>query len=87
MKVRSMKWLLGVTALVVLSACGKAALGEECDEVGSTSPCEDGLVCDTLSQSSGAAACLTLCDDDTDCASTQSCTGVSKGNLKACHPK
>jgi hypothetical protein len=87
MKVRSLRWLLGVTALVVLSACGKAALGEECDEVGSTSPCEDGLVCDTLSQSSDATACLKVCDDDSDCAATQSCTGVSKGNLKACHSK
>lgn len=87
MKVGSLKWLLGVTALVVLSGCGKAALSEECDEVGSTSPCEDGLVCDTLSQSSTAASCLKVCASDADCPSTQACTGVSKGNLKACHPK
>jgi hypothetical protein len=88
MKVRSWKWLLGVTALLVLGACGsKAELGEECSEVGSTDPCEDGLVCDTLSTSSAATACLKVCTADTDCASTQACTGVSKGNLKACHTK
>jgi hypothetical protein len=88
MKARSVKWLLGVTALLVLGACGNtAALGEECDDVGSTGPCDDGLVCDTLSSSSDAAACLMICDEDADCAATQACTGVSKGNLKACHTK
>jgi hypothetical protein len=88
MKARSLKSLLAVTALVLLGACGsKAELGEVCDDVGSTEPCEDGLVCDSVSQSTESTACFKVCGTDADCASTEQCTGVSKGSLKACHPK
>ena len=75
-------------ALGLLAGCGGVEIGEECDEedVGSTGPCVEGGVCDSESGSSDRSICLAVCDADEDCGDGYHCTGVSRGNAKACHP-
>lgn len=77
---------VSLAALLLLGlACGKAEIGESCDDSGSQEECVENAVCDT----EGAGSfCLKVCQDDTQCdAATEACTGVSGSNLKACHKK
>ena len=79
---------LATTLLLLTTACGKAELGEECDEKGSTDACVEGLVCDTKGAATGETTCLQICEEDSDCNTvTETCTGVSGSNLKACHTR
>ncbi|HEY3493032.1 MAG TPA: hypothetical protein VGK73_00025 [Polyangiaceae bacterium] len=74
-------------ALVLASlvgACGKADIGEACDDVGKEDECVDGAVC--TNQDDGAA-CRRLCDDQDECPAGESCNGVSGTNLKSCQPE
>jgi hypothetical protein len=76
-----------LSGLLALSACGKAALGEKCDMTGKTDECVSGGICDTVGGGSTELLCLKLCTADTDCGATETCTGVSGSNQKACHRK
>lgn len=76
-----------LTGLMAMTACGKAEIGEECDKTGSTDECVEGGICDTLGGDTAVLQCLKICTQDSDCPSTQACTGVSGSNLKACHNK
>jgi len=86
---RSLSRGLAAVLLAAALACGGGAeLGEACEETGATSACVDGGICDTVSDESEEQVCLALCDSDEDCnAATESCTGVSGSNQKACHRK
>ena len=78
-------WLVpALLATSLISACGTAALGESCSDIGETSGCDDGLICDV---DGGEKVCLTICTTDADCASTESCTAVTGVTTKACHTK
>jgi hypothetical protein len=67
-------------------ACGgEAAIGEACDTSGSTEECEEGAVCDTVTDED--IVCLKQCLEQEDCTDDEECNGVSGTNLKACHPK
>jgi hypothetical protein len=76
-----------LSGLLALAACGNAEIGEECDKTGSTDECVEGGICDTLGGGSTTLQCLKICTQDSDCPTTQACTGVSGSNLKACHNK
>lgn len=82
-----MRYPLRFVALVVaaLSAfgCGKAEVGEHCDEPGTTAECEDGAVC---TNEDGGGACRHLCDATAQCPAAHSCNGVSGTNVKSCQP-
>ena len=75
-----------LSGLLALAAC-KADIGEECDKTGSTAECVEGSACDTLGGGSTVLQCLKVCTSGVDCPTTRACTGVSGGNLKACHNK
>jgi hypothetical protein len=72
--------LLGVGALAMVSACAST---DACATPGSTTECAQGFICadDILGRE-----CLAICTKQSDCSSTDECTGVSSTNLKACHP-
>jgi hypothetical protein len=65
-------------------ACGKADVGESCDEAGKTDECVDDAVC---TNEDDGATCRKLCEEQTDCAAGESCNGVSNTNLKSCQPE
>ena len=70
---------------ILIAACGKAAIGESCSTSGSTDECTSGAICDT--NASGAKVCYKACASDTDCLSTENCTGVSGSSGKRCKAK
>jgi hypothetical protein len=78
-----MRRLLFLLAVCALPGCGAADVGEECDEAGETDECEDGAVC---TNEGDGAVCRALCKEQEDCASGESCNGVSDTNLKSCQP-
>lgn len=71
--------------LLALIGCGRSEVGEPCTRKGETYECVEGAICDT--EKDNTIVCLKLCESDADCASTESCGGVSGGTRKACHPK
>jgi hypothetical protein len=76
-------WL--VPAVVLLIACGRGDTGEACDTSGDTDECVDEAIC--TKESSGATTCRKRCVDDSQCAMTEQCNGVSSTNIKSCQPK
>ncbi|MBM4374319.1 MAG: hypothetical protein FJ095_04475 [Deltaproteobacteria bacterium] len=77
---------LVLAVLVLGAACGGgAALGEPCDNPGTTDECIDGAVCTNESSSEGNL-CRLLCDDQEDCPDGYQCSGITNGNLKSCKP-
>lgn len=74
-----------VSATILILGCeDEAFVGAPCDMIGSTEACGgEGLVCDDVE---GEPLCLAVCDKQEDCPEDQSCNGVSKSNIKACHP-
>lgn len=74
-----------VLALASLAAaCGKADIGEECEDVGKQDECVDGAVC---TNGDDGSACRKLCDDQEQCPAGESCNGISGTNLKSCQPE
>jgi len=72
-------------ALLGAVACGgKSDLGEECDTPGSTDDCVPGTVC---TNDLGGRRCRAICAEDSQCAPTDACNGVSGTNIKSCQPK
>ena len=62
-------------------------MGEECEEVGKVDgECEDNAIC-TKPSDTAAPVCLKQCIDQSGCAATEACNGVSGSNIKACYPK
>lgn len=57
---------------------------KNCSAAGERAECPEGAVCDTLGT---GTVCLKACKEDTECRPDQSCTGISRGSGKACHPK
>jgi hypothetical protein len=82
------KILVTLSCLAVLAlgaGCG-GDIGDSCDESGNTRECVDEAIC--TAGAGGSATCLPRCTDDTQCAPTESCLGVSGiGNIKSCQPK
>ena len=80
------KWLAPALVLAALgiAACGTAGLGESCSDIGETSGCDDGLICDV---NVGEKVCVKVCTADSECASTEACTVVTGMTTKACHSK
>jgi hypothetical protein len=75
-----------VVSTSLFAACGGGGeIGEACDVAGSTAPCVEGAVCDTLAN--GDLVCLELCVEQTDCPDGYDCNGTSGSNLKSCHPQ
>jgi hypothetical protein len=68
-------------ALGVVSGCGKADPGEQCD---SHSDCDDGLVCGKPYNDAAGFACLYICRDDKDCPAGSECKGVEATDVKGC---
>lgn len=81
--VRHLMLMLGL--LVATAACsGKSDIGESCDTAGSTDECVDGAIC---TNGDTGLTCRRRCTDDSQCAATEACNGVSNTNLKSCQPK
>jgi len=79
--------ILFAILFVSVIACGEGSKGEECGESGKVDgECEDGLVCGKKSDTSEDLACLKQCTQQGDCASGESCNGVSGTSLKGCRP-
>lgn len=79
--------LLLAGAALFGAACGGADIGEACEQGGKTDECVDGAVCAQAVASDTVLHCLKICEDVSDCASTEDCNGVTSTNLKACRPK
>ncbi|UQA63906.1 hypothetical protein E8A73_035940 [Polyangium aurulentum] len=79
--------MLLASAALFGAACGGAEIGEACETEGSEDECVDGAVCAQPTLDSTEPQCLKICTDDAQCASTESCNGVSGTNIKACRPK
>jgi len=77
------KWLALV--LVLLVGCGRGDIGESCDTSGKEDECVDEAIC--TKGADGATTCRRRCADDSQCASTEKCNGVSGTNIKSCQPK
>jgi hypothetical protein len=75
--------MLVLLSLVLTTACGDPEIGEECDDVGSSTECEHGAIC---TQESGQAICRASCVEQEDCPPAYACNGVSGTNLKSCQP-
>lgn len=71
-------------SLFSLTACGTADVGEECDGAGSTDDCVDGAICTNENDKN---VCRVICVDDTNCAGTEACNGVTGTPVKSCQPK
>jgi hypothetical protein len=69
--------------LALVSGCGSAEIGEECDDVGESDECEDGAIC--TNEASGGV-CRAVCNETTDCPSNHTCNGVSGTSVKSCQP-
>lgn len=84
-----MSWIrsgyLVAVALVVGACSSDGGVGDVCDKSGSTDGCVSGAICSN--SSTGTAYCRKTCVEQTDCAATESCNGVSGSNLKSCQPK
>jgi hypothetical protein len=75
-----------VLSLAAVACGGSGAIGEACDTPGATDDeCEAGAICDETE--SGDVVCLAVCEEQEDCASDESCNGVTGSSTKACHPK
>lgn len=61
-------------------------VGDACDTRGAQDECVENAICDSTTDSA-EPICLKVCTDDTQCASTEACNGVSGSNIKACKPK
>ena len=71
---------------LVFGGCA-ADIGETCATRGSQDECVEGAVCEQKGTSDTEPVCLKVCNDSTECASTEDCNGVSGSNIKACTPK
>jgi hypothetical protein len=79
--------LSSVLVLLVLACGGEGKVGEECGESGKVDgECEDGAVCGQTTTST-ALACLKQCTEQSQCAATEDCNGVSGTSIKGCRPK
>lgn len=72
-----------LASLMVMTGCGEAEIGEDCDESGSLDECVEGAICTNEGED---AVCRALCSEHDDCPSGQLCNGVSGSNQKSCQP-
>jgi hypothetical protein len=86
MKTSTLTRLLFITTVLALAACGSGGkVGDACATAGAMADeCGDGAVC---TQEGTALVCAKLCAQQSDCASTEACNGVSGSDLKSCQPK
>ncbi len=84
-KVYVMACLLALQTGCAASNETPAAIGAACYTRGQTGECVAGAVCDTIKDNQ--VVCLKICEKDEQCASTESCSGVSGTTGKACHAK
>ena len=71
--------------LILCIGCGRAATGEKCDTSGDPDECVDEAIC--TKEDNGATTCRKRCTDDSQCAMTEKCNGVSATNIKSCQPR
>ncbi len=78
--------LILVAALAVTVACSSdpIAVGGACKDAGKTDECVSGAVC---TNDSGGNYCRKTCTDQAQCATTESCNGVTGSSIKSCQPK
>ena len=84
---RQLQTWLGVTGFALaMAACATSTpdVGDKCDKAGDVAACVSTALC--TNESSGALTCRKRCTAQSDCASTESCNGVSGTNLKSCQP-
>jgi hypothetical protein len=75
------------TLVLALAGCGGSGdkIGDSCATEGSlTDECGDGAVC-TRSVVDTALVCRQLCQQNDECAASETCTGLT-GSSKACLP-
>jgi hypothetical protein len=81
---------LGLLCILAMS-CGSdngGALGATCSQSGATTgQCAAGGVCGAHSDGDSIPRCLTVCTQQSDCASNEDCNGVEGSSLKGCRLK
>jgi hypothetical protein len=88
-------WIRKSFALVLLAAtlagtaCASAAQGESCSDEGRVGgDCQKGLMCARkLDNDTSDLVCLKPCDNQTECAATEICSGERGRNQQACRPR
>jgi len=71
----------------VLLACSGAEVGEPCETEGAADECVEEAICGKPSDTAAEPECLKVCTQDTDCAASESCNGVTGTSTKACRIK
>jgi hypothetical protein len=79
--------IVGVVGLILqLGGCGSTPkIGEACSVEGSTSECESAAACGKLAN--GKLLCQKQCTDQAQCASSESCNGLTGSSIKTCRTK
>lgn len=72
-------------AALALGGCARSEIGEECETSGATDECVDNAVC--TNRNDGAPICRKICSSQDDCATNESCNGISGTNIKSCQPE
>jgi len=73
------------SCLMWSSGCsGGAGIGQPCDSVGSADECVTNAVC---TDEPGGNVCAEICDEDTDCPSSQHCDSVPGSSVDTCQAR
>ena len=79
------KVLTFLAAVLVLTvvACGRADIGESCDEEGKVGgQCVDGAVCGK--KAGGSLVCQKQCSSPADCNGSETCGNIAGTSLRGC---
>ncbi len=79
---RSLTASIFLSLALLLTGCGSADVGEECDTAGATDECVDGAIC----TNDATNVCRLVCEVQDDCPTNYSCNGVSGSSIKSCQP-
>jgi len=79
---RSLTAAMFLSLALLLTGCGSADIGEQCDTAGSVDECVDGAIC----TNDTANTCRAVCVEQADCPVDYSCNGVSGSSTKSCQP-
>ena len=81
---------IALGSVLLFVGCGDdaGAIGSSCSTPGATTgQCSAGAVCGMHADSDSAATCLKVCSQQSDCATSEDCNGVSGTSLKGCRAK
>ncbi len=77
---------LSFLAVAALACASEGEIGDSCGTAGKTTDeCVSGAIC--TNGSGGKNACRKICTEQKDCATNESCNGVSGSSTKSCQPK